>query len=297
MLREAEVDGAADVGESLGMKPGTVAVVLVAIALVVGGLFFGLGGSPGREVSTESIPRATLPPSTVAPPAPAVIEGDSQPEVAPPQSVATGAREGDTLPVPNVIGVSQATAEARLAAFEVAVTTTFAVDPDFFDAVSAQSPAAAERLPAGATVTITLSVQPSPDTIPAEPVLTGELTTGALGDLDDGDCANGSLVDSEFVYELIDCDEFHDVQLVSRFVLENAPDEYDSLALAELVRDQCEVRFEEFVGVESRDSQMVFKTARPEREAYESENDRVALCVLTPNEQVRISGSALDSLW
>ncbi len=277
------------------MKPGTIAVVVVATALVLGGLFFGLGGPSERGASSDSIPRATLPPSTVAPPAPAVIGTDAPPE--PSESEGTSVGDAETLPVPNVIGVSQATAEARLSDFAVSVTTAFATDPDFFDAVSAQSPVAAERLPAGATVSITLSVQPTPETTPADPVPFGELTRADLADLGDGDCANRSVVDSEFVYELADCDVFHDVQLISRFDLDNAPDQYDSLALDELVRDQCEDRFEEFVGVELRDSQLSFTSLRADRETYENNSDRVVLCLLKPDESVRIRGSAANSLW
>lgn len=279
------------------MKPGAIGVAAVAIALVAGGLFFGLGGSSGEGGANDPVPLATLAPSTVAPPAPAVVAtapGSTSPDARPPATFPEGA---ETLPVPNVIGVGQATAEARLADFEVAVVTIEATDADFFDEVTEQRPAAAERLPAGGTVTITIALQATPETVPADPLPISEFSAVDLDALQAGECGNGAVVDDVFVYERVECDELHDVQLITRFDVENAPDDYDRLALLDLVRDQCEQPYEDFVGVEPDDSQLSLSTIQPLEELYESEGERESLCVVRASGPFRIEGSAAGSLW
>ena len=275
------------------MRPGAVGVAAVAIALVVGGLFFGLGGLSSDTYSADSVPRATLPPSTVAPPAPAVV--GTEPPLT--QTTVTFPEGTETLPVPNVIGVGQATAEARLTDFEVEVTTVIATEAGFLGAVSKQSPEAAERLPPGGTVTITLSLQPAPETIPADPVPVGEFTGVDLTALEAGDCGNGAVDDALLVYERVDCGEFHDLQVIRRFDVVNAPDEYDELELDDLVRDQCQQPYEDFVGVSLRDSNLVLRTIRPNDVRYVTEGERRSLCVVVPSPTVRIQGSAEGSLW
>lgn len=272
------------------MRSGAVAVAGVAVALVAGGVFFGVGGTSGDSPSAASVPIATLPPVTVAPPAPAMVGDDAVEAV-------SSIDDTGTLPVPNVIGVSQTVAESRLSDFEVEVVTATATDADFFDAVSAQQPGPSERLPAGGTVTITLSVQPTPETIPADPLPLGTPVSVDLVDMRDGDCGNGSLVDDQLVYEPVDCDEFHDAQLISRFAVEGAPDDFDRLALDDLLLDQCAERFEEFVGVELGDSRLSLQTVRPDEQTYVSEGDRMSLCFLLGDTEVRIQGSAEGSLW
>jgi len=287
------------------MKPGAVGVAVIAIALVVGGLFFGLGGLSGEGASTGSVPRATLPPSTVAPPAPAVIgtspvpdtttAPEPEPEAAPITEAVSD--DDDTLPVPNVIGVSQATAESRLTNFDVAVTVVDSTEAQFLDVVSAQSPAAAERLPAGGTVSITVSMQPEPETIEVDPPPSGSFDRVDFAALEEGECGNGAVVDETLVYELVDCDEFHDVQLIQRFDVEGAPDDFDELEIDDLIREQCEQPYEDFVGVESRDSGLFLRTIRPNPERYVAEGERRSLCVVVPLRPVRIQGSAENSLW
>lgn len=278
------------------MKPGTVGVISVAVALAAGGLFIGLGGLSDDAGSAASVPRATLPASTVAPPAPAVIGSEpagsstTDPDTTIPDGV-------ETLPVPNVIGTNQSTAEARLRDFAVDVTTVTATEARFIDAISDQEPAAAERLPAGATVSITLSIQPVPETIPADPIPVGQFTAVDLSDLDVGECGNASLVGDQLVYARVECEEFHDLQLILRFDLEDAPADFDELALDELIREQCEQTFEDFVGLSARDSSLSLQTVRPNPERYVSEGERTSACAVIPDRDVRVQGSAEGSLW
>lgn len=285
------------------MKPGVVGVAVVAIALVVGGLFFGVGGFSDDGGSTASVPRATLPPSTVAPPAPAVVgtEPDSTAPVttqADPTPTTVAAPEGnETLPVPNVIGVSQATAESRLGDFDVQVTTVAATDAEFLDEVSEQTPEAAARLPAGGTVSITVSVQSAPETIPVDPIPVGAATRVDFAALEDGDCGNGAAVDEILLYERVECDEFHDVQVIQRFDVEGAPDDFDELEIDDLIRDQCRQPYLDFVGVDVGDSNLFLRTIRPNPERYVSEGERTSLCLVVPPRLVRIQGSAEGSLW
>ncbi|MEP1122901.1 MAG: PASTA domain-containing protein [Ilumatobacter sp.] len=275
------------------MKAGTIGVTAVAVALVAGGLFFGVAGMTGDGDTADSIPLATLPPSTVAPPDPAVV--DSQP-VQPP-STATSPEDDETLPVPNVIGVNQATAEARLVNFAVDVTTVIATDAEFFDEVIEQSPAQAERLPAGGTVFLTVSLQPRPETMPADPFPVGEVTASDLSGLEPGDCANYTVVDEILVYEPVDCDEFHDAQLIARFDLQDAPAEYDQLAIDDLLFDQCLAPYRDFLGVDLVDSDLRLRTIRPNDVRYASEGERTSECLVFPADAVRIRGSAEDTLW
>lgn len=287
------------------MRPGAIGVAVVAIALVAGGLFFGLGGPSSDGGPAGSIPRATLPQSTVAPPAPAVVgTGPPATPTSPGASTATSPEttvtfpEGtETLPVPNVLGVSQATAESRLADFEVEVTVVAATEAELFDVISDQNPAGGGRLPAGGTVSITLSYQPTPVTIPADPLPVGEFTAVDYADMEVGDCGNGAVVEEILVYERIDCDEFHDVQLIDRFDVEGGPDEFDQLELDELVRDQCEQPFEDFVGAETGDSELLLRSIRPNDTRYGTEGERTSLCVAIPQGTARIQGSAEGSLW
>ncbi len=275
------------------MKAGTIGVTAVAVALVAGGLFFGLVGVSNGNDTADSVPVATLPPSTVAPPAPAVV--DSQP--VPSQSTTTVPEGTETLPVPNVIGVNQATAEARLVDFVVDVTTVIATDAEFFDEVIEQSPAGAERLPAGGTVFLTLSLQPTPETIPADPLPVGGFTASDLSALEPGDCGNYSVVEEILVYEPVSCDEFHDAQLIARFDLQDAPAEYDQLAIDDLLFDQCLQPYRDFLGVDLEDSELRLRTIRPNDVRYVTEGERTSACLVFPADTVRIRGSAEDTLW
>jgi len=287
------------------MKPGAVGVAVVAIALVLGGLFFGVVGPSDDGASTASVPRATLPPSTVAPPTPAVVGTEPEPEPAPPVTTQASAASTtnavpdapETLPVPNVIGVSQATAESRLGDFDIDVTTVAATDAEFLDEVSEQNPDPAERLPAGGTVSITVSVQSAPDTIPVDPIPIGEVIGVDLTALEAGDCGNGAVVDEILVYERVECDEFHDVQVIQRFEVEGAPDEYDQLEIDDLIRDQCEQPYQDFVGVDTQDSNLFLRTIRPNPDRYVSDGERTSLCLVVSMRSVRIQGSAESSLW
>lgn len=272
------------------MKPGAVGVAMVALLLAAGGLFFGLGGVSGGSSGPDSVPKATLPPVTVAPPPPAVIGSELVPAATFPEGT-------ETLPVPNVIGVNLATAEARLANFDVEVATVTATDAEFFDAVTAQRPAAAERLPAGGSVSITFSLQPTPETIPADPVPVGEFSVVNMTELEEGDCGNGAASDGVLVYERVDCDDFHDVQLIQRFDVENGPDEYDADELSDLVREQCQEPFRDFVGVDPQDSKLFLQIVRPNDVRYGSERERLSLCVLYPSSTSRLRGSAEGTLW
>ncbi len=274
------------------MKAGTIGVTAVAVALVAGGLFFGVAGMSGGDTG-DSVPLATLPPSTVAPPAPAVV--DSQPVQ--PQSTATFPEGTETLPVPNVIGVNQATAEARLVNFAPDITMVIATDAEFFDEVIEQSPVGAERLPAGGTVFLTVSLQPTPETIPADPLPVGEFVASDLSGLEPGDCGNYTVVEEILVYERVDCDEFHDAQMIARFDLQDAPADYDQLAIDDLLFDQCLQPYRDFLGVDLEDSKLRLRTIRPNDVRYASEGERTSECLVFPSETVRISGSAEDTLW
>lgn len=274
------------------MKAATIGVAAIAVALAAGGLFFGLAGMSGDPGTADSVPLATLPPSTVAPPPPAVV--DSQPGQ--PQSTVTFPEGTETLPVPNVIGVNQATAESRLVSFEVEITTVIATEAEFFDEVSEQSPAAAGRLPAGGTVVLTLSLQPTPETIPADPLPVG-VTASDLDALAPGDCGNYTIVEELLVYERVECDGFHDAQLIARFDLQGAPAEFDQLAIDELVFDQCLQPYRDFLGVDLDDSKLRLRTIRPNDVRYASEGERTSACLVFPPDTVRILGSAEGSLW
>ena len=271
-------------------RPGAIVVGVIAVGLAAGGLFFGLGGASGGGESNASLPRATRPPVTVAPPDPAVAE--TQPP--PPLTIEEGV---EVAVVPNVIGVSQSIAESRLTGFAVVVETVQATDSDHIDEVTAQQPVSPGSIAAGGTVTITIALQPEPATIPADPVPAGEFTAIDVDAVLEGDCANGSLVGEEFLYETVDCDQFHDMQLIERIELEGGPEDFDQLAIDALLTKQCDAVLEDFVGVHPERSALRPLTIRPNAEQYVSAGDRISVCALLPKNSVRIAGSARGSLW
>ena len=271
-----------------------VAVAAVALALAGGGIFIGLRGlSDDDAAAPDSVPIATLPPVTVAPPAPAVIE------TVPAASDATDAADATDdglLPVPNVLGVSEAVARSRLDDFEVEITRVATIDPEDFDEVTAQEPAAASRLEAGGTVRLVFSERPRPETIEVEPFPAGEFDSVDVAQLAPGGCGLRRLDDRVLFFDPIDCAEPHDVQLIDRIELQDVPAEYDASAFARLTEDQCEPVFERFVGIEYTDSELSLYSLRPSAERFEA-GDTTAACAVRTFDGIQLIGSAEDSYW
>lgn len=279
-----------------------VAVAVVALALAGGGVFIGLRGLSDDDIAApESVPIATLPPVTVAPPAPAVIEtlptgsDGTDPTDATVDPTDATADDG-LLPVPNVLGVSEAVARSRLDDFEVEITRVSTLDPEDFDEVTAQEPAAASRLEAGGTVRVVFSARPRPETIEVEPFPAGEFDSVDVDQLEPGGCGVRRLDDRVLFFDPVDCAEPHDVQLIERIQLQDAPAEYDESAFARLTEDQCEPVFERFVGIELADSELRLYSLRPSPARFDA-GDTTAACAVRTFDGIQLIGSAEDSYW
>lgn len=269
---------------------------------------------PSSEPAESSVPASSVPassgPASSGPASSVPVSSGEPPEVAESTTTAPPAVvDGDgTLPVANVVGQSQSIAESRLANFEVEVEVVDALDDDDFDTITAQTPLPGSRLPPGGLVSIELSVQPTPETVEADRVdlldfdIVDRPDVIALGD---GECAvlgPSDLVDPDgqrvLGFEPIDCDEPHDAQMITTIQLQSGPDVFDVDEVTDALRRECRPFFEEFVGVRDFESNVLgLFTVRPEPDRYDSEGDRTAFCMILVTDDVRVIGSAENSLW
>ena len=326
----------------------TGAVIVVSAALVGGGLFFTLGGSGNSEVDQDrsvatrpTIVAATPEDGTAVAGAPVQPVDTTSADTTPPISAIDDAEttvpaetapattlsatsttttvpattvpvpvldEDGTLPVPNVVGQSQAVAESRLANFDVEITVVDATESDDFDIITSQSPTPGARLPPRGLVSLELSVQPVAETVDADVVRLTDfdiVDRPAVVALDDGECAvlgPSDVVDPDgqrvLGFEPIDCDEPHDVQMISAIELQRGPDVFEVDAVTEVLRRECRPFFEDFVGVREFESRTFgLFTIRPEPERYDTEGDRTAFCMVLVTVDARVIGSAEGTLW
>jgi hypothetical protein len=266
-------------------------VAVVAVALAAGGVFFGVRGADDSGGSSpDSVPIATNPSVTVSPPSPAAVE------TIPAVTVADGSADDGLLPVPNVLGVPENVARSRLDAFDVVVSRVPTTIPDEFDEVTSQDPAAASRLKPGGTVDIVLSERPAPDTIEVEPFPAGEFDLVDLDALEPGECGTRRLAERTLLFDPVECAMAHDLEMIARFELEDAPETYDDDVVSRLVREECARVFEEYVGLEPADSDLISYSIRPSPDVY-AEGERTSECAVRSKDGVQILGSAQGTYW
>lgn len=267
-----------------------IAVACVAGALVAGGIFIGVRGLSDDAGPPDSLPEATVPRATAPPPAPAVVE------TVPVPTLPDGSVDDGLLPVPNVLGTSEAIALSRLDDFDVQVTRVQTTIPEDFDEVTAQDPAGAARLEAGGTVEVVFSERPRPETIDVEPFPVGEFDLVDLDGLEIGECGVRRLVDRVLVFDPIDCAQAHDLELIARVDIDGAPDVYDAEVLADLVEDQCAAEFELYIGLPLGDSALISYALRPNPDDYAA-GERTATCALRNFDGIQLIGSAAGTFW
>lgn len=101
---------------------------------------------------------------------------------------------------------------------------------------------------------------------------------------------------SGLVSDPVDCADAHDLELISRFELRDAPDIYDDEVVARLVRKECAMVFEEYVGLEPVDSGLISYSIRPSPEVY-ADGEGTAECAVRSNDGVQLLGSAQGTFW
>ena len=128
----------------------------------------------------------------------------------------------------------------------------------------------------------------SPDGTPAE----GEETS--VFDLEEGDCF-GAAGDQIETVNVVDCEEPHIYEVYSLFDYEGEDNTYPGREEIRAYADeQCEVDFEEFVGIDYQSSRWYITSVTPSEETW-ADGDREIVCTLNLEDTSEVTGSAEGS--
>ncbi|MFC4556249.1 septum formation family protein [Georgenia faecalis] len=106
-------------------------------------------------------------------------------------------------------------------------------------------------------------------------------------ELEVGDCLRSPDLEAEEVstVETLECSEPHDAEVYAELTFDG--DEYPGTSTVQADSEEfCLAEFEPYVGIAYEESEIYMTTMYPTEESWDQADDRTALCILLPQEDV-----------